>query len=85
MVFRVGTHINKEEEDHSDRVGTLPWNEGSEIGWLLELKNLECDSSNLKIYSVTNRKPMQIGKNGHDMTKTRFFRNDPSKCILNKL
>ena len=53
MVLRVGTHIDK-EEDRSDRCRHIPWNEGSEIGWLLILKNLECDNSNLKIYSVAN-------------------------------
>ena len=52
----------------------IPWNKGGEIGWLLELQNLECDSSStLDIYSVTNRKPMQIRKNRHlYVTKTRF-------------
>ena len=40
----------------------IPWNKGAKIGWLLELQNLECYSSNLEIYSVTNRKPMQIRK-----------------------
>ena len=58
-VFRAGTQIDK-EEDHSDRVGT--YRGISKIGWLLELQYLECDSSNLDIYSVTNRKPLQIRK-----------------------
>ena len=60
-------------------------NKGDEIGWLLEMENLESDSSNLEIYSVANRKPMQLRKNGRDVAKTRFLSNDPGKCILNKL
>ena len=31
----------------------IPWNKGGKIRWLLELQNLECDSSNLEIYSAT--------------------------------
>ena len=50
------TIIIKEEEDRSDRVG-------SEIGWLLEMQYIESDGSNLGIYSVTNRKPVEISKN----------------------
>ena len=51
----------------------IPWNKGGEIGWLLELENLESDSGNLEIYSVANRKPMQLRENGCDVAKTRFF------------
>ena len=68
-----------------DRCWYIPWNKGGEIGWLLELENLESYSSNLEIYSVANRKPMQLRENGCDVAKTRFFSNDPGKCILNKL
>ena len=50
----------------------IPWNKGGEIGWLLELQNLESDNSNLEIYSLANRKPMQIRKNGRDVTKRDF-------------
>ena len=84
-VFRGGTHIDKEEEDRSDRVGRYRGMRAVRIGWLLELQNLEIDSGNLKIYSVANRKQMQIRKNGRDATKTRFFCDDPIKYILNKL
>ena len=45
----------------------------------------ESDSSNLVIYSVTNRKPMEISKNRRNVAKARFLGNDPSKCVLNKL
>ena len=62
----------------------IPWNKGGEIGWLLELQNLESDSSNLEIYSVASRKPVQIRKNGRDVANTRFFSNDPGKCISAK-
>ena len=51
------TIIIKEEEDRSDRVG-------SEIGWLLEMQYLESDGSNLGIYSVTDRKPVDISSDG---------------------
>ena len=63
----------------------IPWNKGDKIGWLLELQNLECYSGNLEIYSVTNRKPMQIRKNKRFVGETIFLGNDPSECILNKL
>ena len=63
----------------------IPWNKGSKIGWLLELQNLECDSSNLEIYSVMNKKLMKIRKNRRYAVKTRFFSNDLRECILNKL
>ena len=49
------------------------------------VENLESDSSNLEIYSVANRKPMPLRENRRDVAKTRFFSNDPGKCILNKL
>ena len=75
-VFWLGTHSDK-EEDRNDRVGTYRGIRAAiEIGWLLELENLESDSSNLEIYSMANRKPMQIRKNGRDVAKTRFFCND---------
>ena len=60
-------------------------NKGGKIGWLLELENLESDSGNLEIYSMANRKPMQLREKRRDAEKTRFFSNDPGKCILNKL
>ena len=46
---------------------------------------LESDSSNLKIYSVANKKPMQIRKNGRETAKKRFFSNAPGLSVLNKL
>ena len=46
---------------------------------------LENDSGNLEIYSVTNRKPVEISKNRRNVTKARFLGNNPSKCVLNKL
>ena len=58
---------------------------GGEIGWLLEMQYLERDSSNLEIYSVTNRKPVEISKNRRNVAKARFQGNDSSKCVLNKL
>ena len=57
--FLLGTQSDK-EEDRNDRVGTLPRNKSGEIGWLLELEKSESDSSNLEIYSVANKKPMQL-------------------------
>ena len=48
-VFLEGTHIDKEEEDRSDRVGTYRGTWGSEIRWLLEMQHLQSDSSNLEI------------------------------------
>ena len=45
----------------------------------------ESDISNLVIYSVTNRKPVEISKNRRNVAKARFLGNDPSKCVLNKL
>ena len=54
-------------------------------GWLLEMHNLESDSSNLETYSVMNRKPVEISKNRRNVAKARFLGNDPSKCVLNKL
>ena len=62
-VFCEGVHIYKEEEDRSDRVGTYRGTKGSEIGWLLEMQYLESDGSNLEIYSVTDRKPVELSKN----------------------
>ena len=78
-VFRVGIHSDNEEEDRSDRVGSGTYRgilKGGEIGRLLELENLESDNSNLEIYSVANRKPMQLRENRCDGAKTRFFSND---------
>ena len=78
--------IDEEEENRSDRVGTYRVEKGGEIGWLLEMQYLESDSSNLEIYSVTNRKPMQISKNRCNAAKARNLGNNPSKSsILNKL
>ena len=48
------------------------WNKGREKGWLLELENLESDRSNLEIYSVANRKPMQIERTGVMQQKRDF-------------
>ena len=55
-VFCEGIHIDKEEEDRSDRVGTghIPWDKGSKIGWLLEMQYLESDGSNFETYSDTH-------------------------------
>ena len=78
-------HIDNEEEDRSDRVRHIPWDKGSEIGWLLEMQYLESDGSNFEIYSVTDRKPVEISKNRHNMAKARFLGDDPSKCVLDKL
>ena len=71
-VFRVETHNDNEEEDRSDRVDTYRGIRGGEIGWLLELENLESNSSNLEIYSVANRKPMQLRENWCDVAKRNF-------------
>ena len=49
------------------------------------MQYLESDSGNLEIYSVTNRKPVDISKNRCNVAKARFLGNDPSKCVLNKL
>ena len=72
-VFREGMHIDKEEEDRSDRVGTYRATMGGEIGWLLEMQYIESNSSNLEIYSVTNRKPVEISKNKRNVAKARFL------------
>jgi hypothetical protein len=43
------------------KIAVIAWahtvGQGGEIGWLLEMQYPEGDSSNLEIYSVTNRKP----------------------------
>ena len=49
------------------------------------MKYPESDSSNLVIYSVTNRKPVEISKDRHNVAKARFLGNNPSKWVLNKL
>ena len=49
------------------------------------MKYPESDSSNLVIYSGTNRKPVEISKDRRNVAKARFLGNDPSKCVLNKL
>ena len=65
--------------------GHIPWDKGSEIGWLLEMQYLESDGSNYEIYSVTDRKPVEISENRRNMAKARFLGNYPSKCVLDKL
>ena len=40
---------------------------------------------NLEIYSVTNRKPVEMSKNRRKVAKARFLGNKLSKCVLNKL
>ena len=48
-VSRLGTHSDIKIEDHAMIVlALLPWNKSGEIRWLLELENLESDSSNLE-------------------------------------
>ena len=67
-VFCEGIHIDKEEEeeeeeeeDYNDRVGTYRGTRAARsIAWLLEMQYLEGNNSNLEIYSVTNRKPVEI-------------------------
>ena len=49
------------------------------------MQYLESDGSNLEIYSVTDRKPVEISKNRRNVAKARFLGNDPSKCVLDKL
>ena len=49
------------------------------------MQYLESDSGNFEIYSVTNRKPVDISKNRRNVAKARFLGNNPSKCVLNKL
>ena len=49
------------------------------------MQYLESDGSNFEIYSVTDRKPVEISKNRRNMAKARFLGNDPSKCVLDKL
>ena len=66
-------------------VHTVGWDKGSEIGWLLEMQYLKSDGSNLEIYSVTDRKPVEISKNRRNVAKAKFLGNDPSKCVLDKL
>ena len=47
-VFREGMHIDKEEEDRSDRVGTYRGDKGSKIGWLSEMQYIEAMVAILK-------------------------------------
>ena len=49
------------------------------------MQYLESDGSNFEIYSMTDRKPVEISKNRRNMAKARFLGNDPSKCVLDKL
>jgi hypothetical protein len=49
------------------------------------MQYLESDGSNFEIYSVTDRKPVEISKNRRNVAKTRLLGNDPSKCVLDKL
>ena len=49
------------------------------------MQYLESDGSNFEIYSVTDRKPVEIRENRRNMAKARFLGNDPSKCVLDKL
>ena len=49
------------------------------------MQYLENDGSNFEIYSVTDRKPVEISKNRRNVAKTRLLGNDPSKCDLDKL
>ena len=49
------------------------------------MQYLESDGSNFEIYSVTDRKPVEISKNRRNVAKARFLGNDPSKCVLDKL
>ena len=49
------------------------------------MQYLESDGSNLEIYCVTDRKPVEISKNRRNVAKTRLLGNDPSKCVLDKL
>ena len=44
------------------------------------MQYLESDGSNLEIYSVTDRKPVEISKNRRNVAKARFLGNDSSKC-----
>ena len=55
------------------------WIKGGQIGWLLEVKPHECDSSILEIHSVANREPMHIRTNRRGVAKMRSLCNDPSK------
>ena len=85
-VFREGMHIDKEEEDRSDRVDTYRGTRAARyVGWLLEMQYLGSDGSNLEIYSVTDREPVEISKNRRNVEKARFLGNDPSKCVPDKL
>ena len=61
------------------RVGTYWGSRGGQIGWLLEVKPHECDSSILEIHSVANRKSMHIRTNRGGVAKMRSLGNDPGK------
>ena len=77
-VCREGLHIDKEEEDRSDR-GVHTVGQGQRDRMAAGNAIPETDGSNLEIYSVTNRKPVEISKIRRNVTKTRFLGNDPSK------
>ena len=49
------------------------------------MQYIESDGINLEIYSVTDRKPMEISKNRRNVAKARLLSNDPSKCVMDKL
>ena len=84
-VLRRGTHIDKDDEERSDRTGCIAWNKCSEVGELLKLQDRVSDGSYLEIYSVTNRKPVQFRQNRRDMIKARLLGHNVRKGILNKL
>ena len=74
-VFRVGTHIDKEENDPGDRIGTT---RGIWERWhnMMAVEAARPCTYMLETYSVTNGKPTQIRQNRRGVTKTRFLRNN---------
>ena len=53
---------DKEEDRLQCSRRHIPWDKGSEIGWLLKMQYLESDGSNFETMSVTDRKPVEISK-----------------------
>ena len=90
VALRGGTHIDKDEEERSARVGIHIYRgmrdaRINKIGWLLKLEHSESNRSNFETNSVANQKSMQIRKDRCDVAELRFLCNNSSKCILGML
>ena len=83
-VFLKGTHIDKDEEDRViAQVHTMEWVQRGRKA--VETVAPCSDGSYLKIYCVTNGKPVWLRQNRRDMLKARFLGHNTCKGVLNKL